>query len=474
MLKRIFQKELLTAVRNRQVFVFGLLVAGLLLAAGAAGYAGFRQQRAQMARAQQARRQEWLSQGEKHPHIATHFGTFVFKPKTGLSFFDYGLEAYTGTSVYLEAHYEHEFMFRPAQDYSALIRFGELSGALVLQVLLPLLVIFLCFGAFTRERESSTLRLLLSQGVRRPQLAWGKALAYYALVLALLLPTLALVGGLALGRAGSSTTAADVAGRLLGLGAVYAAYFLGFVCLCVLVSARAASSRNALLTLLTIWIVFAVVLPKTTAALGDQRHPLPTLQAYQDAITQEADAGLPGDLPKAGRKARLEQQYLKRYHADSVQHLPLNFEWAAAQAAESYHDRVQARHRAGLVRTLEAQNRLSTLASFADPYLAVRSLSMALAGTDLYTSLDFQQQATDYRAGLIRQLNLDAAQHSKYGQFYEYHTGAGLWAQVRDFAYRLPAAGRILPHYRPELLALLLWALGLPLALHLGARRLPL
>ncbi|WP_052732375.1 ABC transporter permease [Hymenobacter terrenus] len=251
MLRRIVLKELRTAVRNRQVFVFGLLVAGLLLAAGVASYAGFRQQREQMARAQAERRAEWLGQGEKHPHIATHFGTFVFKPKTGLSFFDYGLDAYTGTSVYLEAHYQHEFMFRPAQDYSALIRFGELSGALVLQVLLPLLVIFLCFGAITRERESGTLRLLLSQGVSSRRLAWGKVLAYYALVLALLLPTLAVVGGLGLGYGAAG---GEVVGRLLGLEAVYAAYFFGFVCLCVLVSARAGSSRNALLTLLTLSI----------------------------------------------------------------------------------------------------------------------------------------------------------------------------------------------------------------------------
>ncbi|UOQ70202.1 hypothetical protein [Hymenobacter cellulosilyticus] len=128
MLRRIIYKEIRAAVRNRQVLFFGLVVAALLLAASAVGYVSYAGHRAQMARAQAERRAEWLGQGEKHPHIATHFGTFVFKPKTGLSFFDYGLDAYTGTSVYLEAHYQHEFMFRPAQDYSALIRFGELSG----------------------------------------------------------------------------------------------------------------------------------------------------------------------------------------------------------------------------------------------------------------------------------------------------------------------------------------------------------
>jgi ABC-2 type transport system permease protein len=473
MLFRIIFKEIRQAVRNRQVLLFGLVVALLLLAASAAGYVSFAGQRAQMARAQAERRAEWLGQGEKHPHMATHYGTFVFKPKTGLSFFDYGLDAYTGTSVYLEAHYQHEFMFRPAQDYSALIRFGELSGALVLQVLLPLLIIFLCFGAFTQEKESGTLRLLLSQGVSRRQLAWGKVLAYYGIVLALLVPTLALALGGAFWQAGLPWTP-DLARRLALLAAGYAGYFFGFVCLGVLVSAWARSSRNALLGLLTLWITFVVVLPKTAAALGDNLYPLPSMQAYQTGISRDVDQGLPGDTTKAGRTARLQRAMLAQYRVDSVQQLPLNFDWVAAQAGEDYLDRVQALHRDSLRQVLERQNRLSSYASFLDPYLALRNLSMALTGTDLYTSLDFQRQAGAYRLGLMRTLHADAAQNSKYGQFYEYHPGRSLWASVPDFNYQLPAVGPALRHYGTEIGALLLWVLVLPLALHLSVNRFPL
>ncbi|GAA4005470.1 DUF3526 domain-containing protein [Hymenobacter fastidiosus] len=472
-LRRIIFKEVRAAIRNRQVLLFGLVVAGLLLAASAVGYVSFDRQRAQMARAQAERRAEWLGQGEKHPHIATHFGTFVFKPKTGLSFFDYGLEAYTGTSVYLEAHYQHEFMFRPAQDYSALIRFGELSGALVLQVLLPLLIIFLCFGAFTQEKESGTLRLALSQGVSRRQLAWGKVLAYYGIVLALLVPTLAVALGGAFWQAGLPWTG-DLARRLVLLAGGYAGYFFGFVCLGVLVSAWATSSRNALLALLTVWIGFVIILPKTAAALGDNLHALPSMQAYQQGISRDMDHGLPGDTTKAGRSARLTRTYLTRYRVDSVQQLPLNVEWVTAQAGEDYLDRVQTLHRDSLRQTLERQNRLSTYASFADSYLALRNLSMALTGTDLYASLDFQRQAGAYRLGLIRTLHADAAQNSKYGQFYEYHPGRALWTAVPDFTYQLPAVGPALRPYGLEIGALLLWVLGLPLALHFSVNRFPL
>ncbi|MEJ7658784.1 MAG: hypothetical protein WKG07_03725 [Hymenobacter sp.] len=55
--------------------------------------------------------------------------------------------------------------------------------------------------------------------------------------------------------------------------------------------------------------MFAVVLPKTAAALGDQRLPAAdSLQAYQDGISKDADEGLPGDPPKAERTARADKR----------------------------------------------------------------------------------------------------------------------------------------------------------------------
>jgi ABC-2 type transport system permease protein len=44
--------------------------------------------------------------------------------------------------------------------------FGELTGATVLQLLVPLLIVMLSFDALAGERESGTLRQLMSLGVR--------------------------------------------------------------------------------------------------------------------------------------------------------------------------------------------------------------------------------------------------------------------------------------------------------------------
>ncbi|MEJ7658783.1 MAG: DUF3526 domain-containing protein [Hymenobacter sp.] len=139
---------------------------------------------------------------------------------------------------------------------------------------------------------------------------------------------------------------------------------------------------------------------------------------------------------------------------DSVQHLPLNFEWVAAQAGEDYHDRVQTLHRDWPGAHPRAQNRLSTVASFVDPYLAVRNLSMALAGTDLYTSLDFQRAGQQLpRPASCAASTATPLSHSKYGAVLRVPPqGRRLWASMPDFAYHLPALSGISPHYAPEVL----------------------
>ncbi len=93
-------------------------------------------------------------------------------------------------SVRLEAHKQNDALFSTAQDSSSLIRFGELTLAFVLQILMPLLIIFLCFNAFTQEREDQTLPLMLGQGISIQQLAWGKILGFSGVVACLVVPVL--------------------------------------------------------------------------------------------------------------------------------------------------------------------------------------------------------------------------------------------------------------------------------------------
>lgn len=467
---RIAKKEIKIALREKLVLTLSCIILVLLGIALFTGVISYQQQLEAITNAQEEKREEWLGQGDKHPHIAAHFGTFIFKPKTVLSLFDFGLDTYTGSSVYLEAHYQHQFMFRPAQDHSSMIRFGELSSALVLQILMPLLIIFLAYASFTKEKERGTLRLLRSQGVTLTSIAWGKIMAYFIILLVILVPFTLCILLLSYGLK-TTNTSTDLGMRIILLGITYMAYIFMFIVLSVLVSLKSSISRNALLTLLTCWILFTIIIPKTVANLGESLYPLPSMKTYKEAILKDKKDGLDGKTPRAERMAQLEQQLLTKYKVDSVQQLPFNYEGVQMQAGEEYGDKVYDVHWDRLLNIFNKQNKLGSYASIVNPYIALRNISMGLSTTDLNASVDFQKKVENYRRIFIKRMNEDMAKNSKYGEFYEYSVGLDLWESVEDFTYKTPSVYTTLKKYSLELTSLFFWTIALILLLNYITRK---
>jgi ABC-2 type transport system permease protein len=112
----ICKKELREMVRDGRLRAAGLIVLVLLSAALLLGWRNYRNIDAQHKSAQQATRQQWLGQGRKNPHSAAHYGVYAFKPKTPLSLVDPGTDPFTGVAVWLEAHKQNEFQYKPAKD----------------------------------------------------------------------------------------------------------------------------------------------------------------------------------------------------------------------------------------------------------------------------------------------------------------------------------------------------------------------
>lgn len=456
MLLRIAQKEMRSAFRDRRVLMMGTILSVLLLVATLGGYTNYQLQQEEVARAQAEKRQQWLNQDPKHPHIAAHFGTFAFKPKSVLSLMDYGLDAYAGTSVYLEAHRQHDFLFRPAQDYSSIIRFGELSLALVLQLLMPLLIIFLCFASFTQEKQDGTLRLLLSQGVTIRQLAFGKIAGYFTLIAILVFPFL-LVTSVWLALGTDILISRDIVWRMGGLLLSYVAYFFVFIALAVTVSLLSDASRTSLLVLLGIWIFSTVILPKMAANLGDDVYPLPSAYAFRKAIDEEIRHGIDGHNSRDQRLATFQKELLAKYGVDTITALPFNYEGEVMKYGEAYSSDVYNRHFAHLQQILHQQNAISAGSSLLNPYLAIRNLSMGLSATDLSTVVAFQRAAEKYRMDFVQKMNTDMALHSKMGEFDTYKGNKHLWTTVADFHFQPAPIGYLPDVYHLEIISLLLW-----------------
>jgi ABC-2 type transport system permease protein len=456
MLTTIALKEIRSALRDIRFVLLSVFVFGLLLTAAVVGWQSYRQIQDQRQKAQTLARKNWLNQGDKNPHSAAHYGSFAFRPKSSLSFLDFGTDTYTGTSVQLEAHKQNDILFSQAQDATSLLRFGEMTTAFVLQSLLPLLIIFLGFNAFTQEREDNTLKILLSQGVSLRQIALGKVLGLAALLALILLPIVLVVSGL-WSLSGDFAFNADWALRGSLLLGIYALYFLIFITLTVAVSVNSTNSRNSLLTLLGVWIFACVLLPKATANIGANLYPSPSKFAFDKALREDEEKGIDGHNPSDKRFDVLKSEYLKKYGADSLEKLPINFDGIAMQEGEKYSSMIYNKHFGNVKAIFQKQNQVSEIVALLNPYLAMRQLSMGLSGSDYVHYVDFQQKAEAYRFNLVKTMNDYHANNSKYGDW-EFTADEKLWSKLPDFKYESPQFSSIAGKYSLAAFALIGWA----------------
>ena len=469
MIAAIARKEFLDAWRDGRFRIAAAVMLALLGVALLLAWQQVERTRAERTAAANMERENWLNQGEKNSHSAGHFGVYVFKPLPPLAVFDRGLEPFVGTTVFLEAHRQNQAAFLPAQDATAMRRFGELTAATGLQLLAPLLIILLTFGALAGERERGTLRQVLSLGVRPRDLVFGKALGLGAALAVLLVPV-ALFGALALaklpgGDAGGSWV------RLAWLGGAYALYLAAILAVCLAVSAVASTARAALATLLVCWAVNAVLAPRLASDFAQRILPLPKLVDFETAMNKAVQEGLDGHNPRNDRLQAFAQETLKKHGKTRIEELPFNFNGLVMLESERMAGEVFDHHFGKLWDRLEAQDRTVTWTGLVAPLLGLRSASMALAGTDFTQHRHFSVAAEQHRRDFVRVLNEDMMNNTAGG----HHggvAGRALWEKLPAFRYDPPPPAHALRAATPGLIVLALWAAAAWIALLLVAPRL--
>jgi ABC-2 type transport system permease protein len=455
MVTRIARKEFTEMLRDGRFRWAAAIVFALLLASVVMGAKHHREVKRQHDLAQAETRDQWLRQPAKNPHSAAHYGIYAFKPKMLPAMLDRGVDQYTGQAVWLEAHKQNEFKFRPAQDSTAVQRFGELTAATVMQLLIPLLIVLLSFSAFAGEREQGTLRQLLSLGVKKTALAWGKALGVAGALGALIIPA-TLAGVIALALTSENGFLAASASRLAVMFAGYLLYFGVFIGASLAVSARASSSRLALVALLAFWIVNGLIAPRTVADIARRVYPTPSAFAFQQAIDREMRSGIDGHDSEDKRAEALKQRVLKQYGVDNLEALPVSFAGISLQEGEEHGNVVFDRHYGKLWDQFERQNSLKQASAIFAPMLAINAISMGMAGTDFAQHRDFAAAAEKYRRMLVKTMNDDMTYNAGKSDF-SYLAQPAIWQKVPDFEYAAPSTGWALRHQTVSLLLLALW-----------------
>jgi ABC-2 type transport system permease protein len=440
-LQLIARKELVDMSRDFRFRVSALVVCLLLATALITGFLGREAYERQRMEAVGADRQAWIHQGESNPHSAAHFGRYAFKPLLPSALFDKGLDSHLGVAIYIEGHAQNPLRHRPAEDMTALSRFGELTAAAVLQMLLPLLIILLTFHAFSGEREQGTLKLVLSLGVPPKTLLAGKALGIVLALLALLVPATLL--GVALMTSSVDAQAVQTGSRFAILTVAYLGYLLAYVALALGVSALASTSRRSLLVLLGIWMSITLLIPRAGATVAEGLYPTPTLAEMRRQIDEDMKKGVDGHGSSGEREEALKRQLMKKYNVTSEKDLPINLDGFFLQEGEE-HGNVVFDQRFGELSALYGrQSRILHVGAVLSPLLALRSLSMSVSGTDRWHHQQFANAAEQYRRTWVKRLNEDLTYNSRTGAN-DYKVGRSFWEATPDFQYAPPTLAHAL------------------------------
>jgi ABC-2 type transport system permease protein len=472
MIFKIARKEFVEMRRDGRFALATTTVLILLVASLAVGWRNYQETRRQQQAAAENERFRWLNIGNYNPHSAAHYGTYVFKPQLPLSVVDNGVDPYAGVASHLEAHTRNIFQFKPAEDSTAVRRFGEMTASVTLQILIPLLLVMLLYNSFVGEREAGTLRQLASLGVSNRDLAIGKLLGI-ALPLILLLVPVTLLGAIALWLNSGNDVFAMTAPRIALMTLAYLLYFAVFICFTLAVSARAKSSRQTVVVLLAFWFFNCLAAPQIVSGIARSIFPAPSALSFFAAIrvdaTHEAEAlklkEKESPTSDAERIARLNQK-LGQYGILSGNELPADTKAMGSAEGEQRSIETQDRHFRNLFDAYEKQNKIYQAGGIIAPMLGVQTFSQGLAGTDFAQHRHFSDAAENYRRYLVQSLNWDLAvndteenrrPHPLSPSLMWYQPGEELWSRIAPFEYRAPDTSWVIKNNGLSIAVLLLW-----------------
>ncbi|OKY25436.1 DUF3526 domain-containing protein [Thalassotalea sp. PP2-459] len=436
-IRAIFIHEWQQKRRSDLLILLFITMQILLLIALLTAWGQFKHTLNQQQSAQTIVEQQWQQQPERHPHRVAHFGHFTFRPPSSLSFFDNGVNHFVGNAIYIEAHKQNSANFANIQDSDVLLRFSELSVANILLLCWPLLLIALAYNSMVTERETGTLRPLLSMNIPLTRLLIGKGLAYFVVSILFIFPIFICTFGL-ITFSGLGFNV-DTLLRILTLFVLYLAYCGFWIGLILVISSVVKYSSQALNILIAIWFLLTIISPRLLADIAGESYPQLNRNAFnqqiKQAINQVGDSHNPDDPHFNDFKTKV----LAQYGVNHIEELPVNYRALVIQEGERISSEIYTRLYQQQVEQLRKQQSMLANWYWINPYLLVRDISMALSATDVWHFYDFEQQTEAHRFARISKLNKIHAEHIEREHDSSSKADSTHWQDFERFEYQVPS-----------------------------------
>ncbi len=421
-------------------------------------------QRLYQTKAQKHVRQQWENLEAMNPHRAAHYGSYAFKNMNILNSMDSGINDITGNVIKLEGHVQNEIVYSEASQSLSISKFGKLKSSLLLQYVIPLFLIFLAYGSLSTEKETQRLKLLMFQGMSLTKLTFAKSLSIWLYGLFLLAITIII-------QTIFSESNLEIFKRLILVTISYGIYYYVIVSLATYFSARLKNNTSALSSILAVWIIWTIFLPKIWGNTVEKIYPLPSRQKFKAIMKEERSKGIDGHNPTDKRREELKEKYLSEYEVDSLKNLPINFDGIVMQEDEEYGNIVWDKHFGSNYNILQKQKFLYQISGFLNPFASLQSASMGFCGTDMIHHLDFLKKSEDYRRYLLKTLNDKHAYGGSKTGDWKWTVDSSFFKSVNDFSYKTPKIENHINYYLMDLTCLVWWGIFITIMIRFNTNK---
>ncbi|MFY9243626.1 MAG: DUF3526 domain-containing protein [Polaribacter sp.] len=410
---------------------------------------------------QEESRKSWDDNPDKHPHRMAHFGSFTFRLQHPLSIFDSGIESYTGNAIFLEAHKQHTANFSEASLSTGLVRFGDLNVTMLLQLILPLIIFFLGYASITSEKENGTLKIMHIQGAKIKEVLLGKSLGLFLISAIFFLPAFLSLWSISF-LENEATNGATIIRSLL-ITFSYIVFYMVLCCITVIISGKSQNSNKALLSLLSIWLLFFIIVPKMAQVVGNSMYPNLSKIAFKAAIEEEISKTGDSHNPDDPYFNSLRDSILKVYNVTDVKDLPINYSGFVMSKGEEQSAKIYNKQHTILIDTYQKQNSITNGLVFLNPYLAIKNVSMGFSGTDFDTYVNFLSQTENYRYKQSQYMNeLQMKFISNKATSSEGKVNVidkSYWKSAPKFSYNYISIGKTIQNQLTAIVTLVVWLL---------------
>jgi len=422
---------------------------------------------------QQTSEARFLEQPDRHPHRMVHYGHYVFRTPSPLSIIEPGVDAFTGTAIFLEGHKQNSAMFSDQRQASGMTRFSSLTPSFLLQVLVPLFIILIGYASVTREKEAGTLNIMITQGVNLKHLLLGKYFALVSSGLIMLLPLIIASIWATFNGESFFVTSGFVAGYIL--------YILVWSGIVLAVSALSPKNSVSFAALVSLWIVLCILLPRIASSSAAAIAPSPGKLEADFAVLEELRKLGDGHNSADPAFEQLKKNLFAKYNVDKVEDLPINFRGTVAQFSEKKLTDVLNTFAEKRMQEELDQAHIARQFGWLTPTTAIRSFSMMISGTSLETHHRFLREAEKLRFDFVQSLNkvhqdnlnyeADANRYKNAETAKAARVDAANWQVLSSFTFEPDTVSTRISHSFPYVLQLFFWIGAIGFILQIAIRK---